>query len=96
MKNKAKRKIMSLSGNKLLVQTMETIRNKNRLCVSSTVMIPGWSQQAIEEHMELITALEERDPRSARERMSRHIKLAKLAFLESYREEVLKRETTVI
>lgn len=89
-------KIVSLSGNKLLVQMMEAIRNKNRLCVSSTVMIPGRSQQAIEEHRELISALEEGDPRGARETMSRHIQLAKEAFLESYREEVLKRETTVI
>jgi len=89
-------KIMSLSGNKLLVQTMETISNKNRLCVSSTVMIPGRRQQAIEEHRELIGALEARDSRGAQERMSRHIQLAKNEFLESYREEAIERETKVI
>jgi len=88
--------ILSLSGNKLLVQMMKTINNKNRLCVSSIVMIPGRSQQAIEEHRKLISALEKRDPRGAQETMRGHIQLAKEAFLKSYREEVLKRKTTVV
>ena len=86
-------RIPSLSGNRLLVQMMATIENINRLCVSSTVMIPGRSQQAIKEHRGLVELLAKKDARGAQELMSRHIQLAKEAFLKSHREEVLNRET---
>jgi DNA-binding GntR family transcriptional regulator len=76
--------ILNISHNVLLAEMMETIRKKIVLFVSSTVLIPGRSEQGIKEHAEMINLLEKRDASAAREAMRNHIELAKEGFLSNY------------
>ena len=70
--------ILKLSHNNLLIEMMASIMKKNRLCMASTVLIPGRSKQATEEHEEMINLLEKKDASKAQEAMRKHIELARI------------------
>ena len=80
--------ILNISRNALLVTMMAAISKKISLCISSTVLIPGGSEQGIKDHAEMINLLEKKDASAAREAMRNHIEVAKEAFLSNYRKDV--------
>jgi DNA-binding GntR family transcriptional regulator len=78
-------RILSISGNSLLIDFMKRIRTRITLCISSTVRIPELHEQGVKQHRGMIDLLERKDAKGAEELMKNHVQIAKQAFLRNYR-----------
>ena len=86
-------KILSISGNMLLMEFMERIKKRVTLCASSTVRIPKMREHAVRQHHDMIDLLDQRDAQGAEDLMKIHIQSAKQAFLRHYQQGQKSRKT---
>jgi len=78
--------LSKISHNALLIKMMIPIEKKIRLCVYSSLYIPGRMKKGIEEHYELLELLKQKKPEAAAELMQKHIQQAKLDLLREYKD----------
>lgn len=75
------------SGNSVLPQILSLLRNLlNRYTdvVSSTLELPAYAEKILEQHRQILVALEERDEEQAAQAMLRHLTTSQFTVLANY------------
>jgi DNA-binding GntR family transcriptional regulator len=65
--------VISASGNHHLSQLMKSLRDRIQMLRHRSVILPGRARKSFQEHLQIIDALEARDPDLAEERIRTHI-----------------------
>ena len=65
--------VISATGNRHLSQLMKSLRDRIQMLRHRSVILPGRARKSFQEHLQIIDALEARDPDLAEERMRIHI-----------------------
>ncbi len=65
--------VISASGNHHLSQLMKSLRDRIQMVRHRSVILPGRARKSFQEHLQIIDALEARDPDLAEERIRTHI-----------------------
>jgi DNA-binding GntR family transcriptional regulator len=76
--------LFKISRNTLLVKMMIPIEKKIRLCVYSSLYIPGRMRKGIDEHYKILELLKQKKSKAAAELMRKHIQQVKLELLRDY------------
>jgi len=77
--------LFKISRSDLLVKMMIPIEKKIRLCVYSSLYIPGRMKKGIDEHYKIFELLKQKKSKAAVELMRKHIQQAKLELLQDYK-----------
>mgnify|MGYP000978078411 FL=1 len=73
-------RIVEHAGNFLVKELLGNLRRQITALLHTTARVPGRPERSIEEHLEILEAMERRDEHLAVERMARHIRRTRQAF----------------